>query len=217
MHSELKRYLGMTEFLSGTLGSTFETALFDLQDPELPAVSAINMPADHQDAVRGLLREVCPIRRVRARGMCLNRQVIAEFGNMLKTSVLLIPDESGEPAGALCLVTRCGVFLRMMPLAAEMLNFDSEELEEEPTDRPDFPEELPRNEDPTLEAIDRAVAEMGIEPGRASQEERLELICDLMDDGVFELKGAVARCAQLLSVSPQSIYRYISKIKRARG
>ncbi len=214
MHSELKQYQKMTEFLSGTLGSTFETALFDLTDSELPAVSAINMPQDHQDAVREFLREVCPLRRVRARGMCLNRQVIAEFGNLLKVSALLLPGEDGEAVGALCLVTRCGVFMRMMPLAAEMLNFDNEELEDEAMEPL---ESAPLSGEPTLEAIDRAVAELGIEPDRASQEERLELICDLMDDGVFELKGAVARCAQLLAVSPQSIYRYISKIKRARG
>lgn len=217
MNRELKKYLPMTEFLSGTLGSTFETAVFDLTEPEMPALSAFNMPADHQDAVRELLREVLASRRARFRGMCLNRQVLAEFGNMLKVSVLLIPGEDGELVGALGLVTRCGVFLRMMPLAAEMLNFDTEDLEDEPGESPEASEGPAEAGEPTLEAIDRAVAELGIEPERASQEERLELICDLMDDGVFELKGAVARCAQLLSVSPQSIYRYITKIKRARG
>ncbi len=61
------------------------------------------------------------------------------------------------------------------------------------------------------------VKEMGVEPGRISQEERLEAIFDLYDMGVFELKGAVARTADALEISAQSVYRYLAKIKRARS
>ena len=43
------------------------------------------------------------------------------------------------------------------------------------------------------------------------------MIIQLYDSGVLDLKGAVAKTAQALRMSEQSIYRYVAKVKRGRG
>ena len=40
---------------------------------------------------------------------------------------------------------------------------------------------------------------------------------DLYDAGFFELKGAVAKAAEVLGISQKSVYRYLAKIKQARN
>ena len=45
----------------------------------------------------------------------------------------------------------------------------------------------------------------------------MEIILELYEMGVYSLKGSVARTAEVLQISEQSVYRYLSKIKRARG
>ena len=54
-------------------------------------------------------------------------------------------------------------------------------------------------------------------PDRLTADEKTELIIDLYDSGVLDLKGAVAKTAQALRMSEQSIYRYVAKVKRGRG
>lgn len=73
------------------------------------------------------------------------------------------------------------------------------------------------NAAPSLDLIARVLEENGIAPGEASANERVDLLYEMYNLGVFELKGAVAKAAEARSESPkQSVYRYLSKIKKAR-
>ncbi len=76
---------------------------------------------------------------------------------------------------------------------------------------------LPDGGTPTLERIDAIVRENSEAPERLTPEEKMELFIDLYDEGVFELKGAVAKAAEALHMSEQSVYRYLAQIRRARG
>ena len=214
MSRELEAYKKIVDFLGETLGKTFEAVLFDMTDPALPVAAAANSGGEHREAMRALIAEAAASRRVREKGYCANRALQTGFGSMAKMSVLFIPGEAGEYVGALCLNVRCGAFMNLLNLASDMLNFDTTDLDDSWTDDADAGD---AGRAPTLEMIDAVVKDMGVEPGRISQEERLEAILDLYDMGVFELKGAVARTADALEISAQSVYRYLAKIKRARS
>lgn len=214
MSRELEAYKKIVDFLGETLGKAFEAVLFDMTDPALPVAAAANSTGEHREAMRALIAEAAASRRVRERGYCANRPLQTGLGSMAKMSVLFIPDEAGEYVGALCLNVRCGAFMNLLNLASDMLNFDTTDLDDSWTEDADAGD---AGRAPTLEMIDAVVKDMGVEPGRISQEERLEAILDLYDMGVFELKGAVARTADALEISAQSVYRYLAKIKRARS
>ena len=45
----------------------------------------------------------------------------------------------------------------------------------------------------------------------------MELLTDMYDEYVFSVKGSVAKTAEVLGMSEQSVYRYIAGIKKTRG
>jgi predicted transcriptional regulator YheO len=51
-------------------------------------------------------------------------------------------------------------------------------------------------------------------PERLSQEEKMEVIKFLYEQGFFQLKGAAENIAAELHVSTPTIYRYLRKIQR---
>ncbi len=213
MCDELSQYVKLVSFLGEALGSTFEACLFDLAVPGYPVVASVNSHKDTQDKVRAFVLKAAASRQTQTKGYFANRPIEIDFSKLLKSSVFFIYGEEEKPVGALCLNLRCDLFMKMATFANSMLQFNTEDLE---TEEPET--ELLRTADQelSLDTITQMVGEFGVEPGRFSQEERLEIILDMYDMGVFELKGAVAKTAEELQISAQSVYRYLTKIKKAR-
>jgi len=110
------------------------------------------------------------------------------------------------------------LYIELTPFVAlsshidNLLHFDVTNIDEIQPVQPPAP-----TEEPTLELIDKMVSEFSDAPDRLTPDEKTELIIDLYDSGVLDLKGAVAKTAQALRMSEQSIYRYVAKVKRGRG
>nr|WP_304654861.1 helix-turn-helix domain-containing protein [Sporolactobacillus sp. STSJ-5] len=75
----------------------------------------------------------------------------------------------------------------------------------------------PSIEDLAKASIKEIVGGVNIPPERMSQEERLEIIEKLNENGIFLLKGIVSIVAEELCTSEASIYRYLSKVKKVHG
>ncbi len=213
MCDELSQYVKLIPFLGETLGNTFEACLFDLTVPGYPVVASVNSHEDTQDKVRTFVHKAVSSRQTQTKGYFANRPIEIDYSKLLKSSVFFIYSAEGKPVGALCLNLRCDLFMKMTAFANSMLQFNTEDLEtEEPRT------ELPRvaDQEISLDVIAQMVDEFGVEPGRFSQQQRLENNLDLYVMGVFELKGSVAKAAEELQISPQSVYRYLTKIKKAR-
>lgn len=213
MNDGLDQYAKMVSFLGETLGNTFEACLFDLTAPGYPVVASANSHGDTQEKVRAFVSKAASSRQVRERGYFTNRPIEIDFSKLLKASVFFIYGAEGKPVGALCLNLRCDLFMKMTAFASSMLQFNTEDLDD---DAAEAILPAPAGHEPSLDVITQMVGEFGVEPGRFSQNERMEIILDLYDMGVFELKGAVAKAAEELRISVQSVYRYLTKIKKAR-
>ena len=206
MENTLNGYKKLIDFLGATLDGAFEASLFSLKDPGHPALVAYSGEGACLDKLRDFVAEAAASVQTRDVGYYVNRPVIADVGKLLKASVYFI--DGGE--GALCLSMRCDLFMRMSDLATRMLTFNTTSFDEEASARSEEPAE------PSLDTIAQTVAEFGVEPERFTQNERQEILVDLYDMGVFKLKGAVAKTAEALKISEQSVYRYLAKIKKAR-
>lgn len=213
MNGELIPYAKLVSFLGECLGGTFEACLFDLAAPGCPVIASVNSHGGDVEKVRAFVREAAGSRQVRERGYFANRPIEIDFAKLLKSSVFFIYDTEGMPVGALCLNMRCDLFMKMVTFANSMLQFNIADIDD---DGAEASASDAAGQEPSLDTITRMVSEFGVEPGRFSPEERMEIILDLYDVGVFELKGAVARCAEELRISVQSVYRYLTKIKQAR-
>lgn len=210
MKNELDDYRKLIDFLGTVLDGTFEAGLFSLADPKRPALVAHSGAGEHLDKMRDFVVEAAGSQRFRDRGFFANHPIVVDVGKMLKASVLFIENAEGELAGALCLSMRCDLFFRMSDYMSKMLRFNTEGIDDPTPEAPEAPQE------PSLDTITQTVMSFGVEPERFTQAERQEILVDLYDLGVFKLKGAVAKTAEALKISEQSVYRYLAKIKKAR-
>lgn len=201
------RYQKLTEFLSLALGELYETGLFDLRDPSLPLIAASKEQSDIHEDIRKLIIEEAQKNTTQIAGM----PMVLELGKMLKVSVFFVQDENEEAVAALWISMRCDFFLRLNAFANAMLP----QNHSVPVNGGGNSTEV-ITVDNLEAAILRMAKEFAAEPARLSLNERQEFILDLYDAGIFNIKGAVAKTAEVLRISEQSVYRYISKIKKNR-
>lgn len=206
-------YAALIGFLGQSLPSAFELILFDATVRELPVLACANRMTGTHELSRRLVAELLRNKAVRERGMATNLPSQNDLGRMIKSSVYLIKNEKGNVTMALCVNMQCDVFLQMQTLVSSALQFNSA-VPEEGGQLPH--QTAPLTGEPSLDLIARVLEKNNIEPRQASPNERVDLICEMYDLGVFELKGSVAKAAEALQISEQSVYRYLSKIRKAR-
>jgi predicted transcriptional regulator YheO len=61
--------------------------------------------------------------------------------------------------------------------------------------------------------ITSVIGKLKIPPERLSSQEKIEVVRELNELGVFLLKGGVSQVAASLSISEPTVYRYLQKLK----
>ena len=212
MNPWLEQAKATASFLSEALPVNYEIYVFDLTKKKVPVAASFRTKSRHTEALRKYVRAILENETVVANGMLTRRGDAIMEKRLYRTSVQLFKDENGKPVSALVLCMDIMDLLSANETLNSLLSFDTTELEEiNPKTADDTPIEL------TLEVIDRETADFTDAPERLTPDERSELLMDLYDTGVFELKGSVAHAAFVLKMSEQSIYRYLTKIRQLRG
>ena len=62
------------------------------------------------------------------------------------------------------------------------------------------------------DAVQAAIT-AGLPPDRLTMDEKIRIVDDLQQAGIFYMKGAVSEVAAQLGSSEATIYRYLSKLK----
>lgn len=212
MNTALERYLPMAAFLAETLPEGYEIRVFDCTEKGMPVAVQFHAKRGNEDAIRKFLRTVIRNPAVVENGMLPNRGELIRNGKLYKTSFFFIKDDDGNLAGALALSFQLSEIIAVSEMLNSMIALSTEEIESIGLREP-----FAADEKPTLDTIERIVSEETDAPQRLTPEEKKALIVELYDAGVFDLKGAVAEAAAALHLSEQSIYRYLSQIRRMRG
>jgi len=139
-------------------------------------------------------------------------------GNLLKSSTLYLKNDQNELIGLVCVNVDMSVFMDLDQKLRAIINYDLAEdvFGDAPLVQPsdkveeNFGESL---EDLTASSIETIINDFGIPPERMSPEEKLDVVRQLNEKGVFLLKGEVSRVARYLNVSEATVYRYLSKVK----
>ena len=61
--------------------------------------------------------------------------------------------------------------------------------------------------------IQTVLGKISIPADRLSSNEKIEIVKELNEQGVFLLKGGVSKVAAALSISEPTVYRYLQKLK----
>lgn len=201
MENDLIYYKRLTEFLGKSLGSMYSTALFEYNGGEFISAAAYNIDAEAIARTADFLSE-----ELNEEDEVLNKAIEAEPGQISKISAYVMCDGSGNAVGVLCILMKCTQFFKMSNWINEFLNFSCNGNEDDTKNYP-----------LTFEGISEYIKDYNTQKGKLSKGEREEIICDLFDMGMFNIKGAVVHTAGELNMSAKSVYRYISAIKNARS
>lgn len=138
-----------------------------------------------------------------------NYQGISASGKLLKSSTYFIRDEQQQIVGLLCINIDYEKFAQFRNFLNELLDLPADNDGEDPLEH--FSTSV---KEVAHESIVAIMSKFDVSPHRMSQEERMAIVKEMYDNGVFLLKGAIGEVASLLKTSEATIYRYLNKIKK---
>lgn len=129
-------------------------------------------------------------------------------GRVLKSSTSFIRNSSGTVIAALCINFDTTDFFNAAQVLSPFIAPLAEKQDVTAMETFTFAAEE------TLKSLfDQAVAKIGKQPSTMSYEEKIDLVKELEELGVFQFKGAVEQVAALTGVSKFTIYNYRKKIQ----
>lgn len=213
---KLQRYVPLVKFLAEALGPQYEIVLHDLSSLDKSIVAIENNHISER-SVGGPATDLL-LNFLKANENNNNSNYVANYpgysktGKTVKGSTFLIKDEEGERIGALCINIDVSVYLNAYNALKEVVG---ETMDGKVNNKPGaYVEKLDHSiEDITSDAIKSVLEGSEIPPERMLVDEKMNIINQLNQRGVFLLKGAVSEIAKHLKVSEPTIYRYLNKIK----
>ena len=214
MNQYIKKFISIADFLGDVLGSNTEILLHDLTSYEQSIVHIINGNISNRKIGDPVTDLVLEFMATESKG---NKQFISNYnsktieGRLLYSSTYFIRDDENQIVGALCLNSDYHEVKKSLSFLTSLLpNYVDDKMlsnnnikENLSTD----PQEL------SLNKIDAIINEFDVLPSRMTTEEKTNIIAELNDCGVFNIRGSVQEVATKLQMSEPSIYRYIKKIK----
>jgi len=216
MDSRLKPYVPLVEFISRIVGPRCEVVLHDVSDLEhsVVAISSCNLTGRKiGDAVTDLALKVLKgdgrmdtDRLVNYRGKAKS----AINGELLyfRSSTFVIRD-SGKIIGLLCVNADTSIYREIHAKLNALEMVDSlHELTDE-TDKALPMEHLTTDvTDLFSESVIKAQEKFG-ELRKMNKANRQRFVHEMDAKGLFSVKGFVPRVAEVLGISPQTVYRYL--------
>ena len=220
---KLDAYIPIVEFLGKALGEHCEIVLHDVSNPEHSIVAIANGHLSGRHIGGSLTDLVLKLLRQEKKDQVpyvVNYHGKGSTGHVFRSSSYFIKDGDGEVIGVLCMNYDVQPYLKARAALDKeiLLGLQADDFsaaEQAETKSGAVFETLYKTAGDAIDSmIDKRLAPYSVEPKRLSMEERIQVIHDLNDDGLFLLKGGISTLAEKLGVSEPTIYRYLQRIRR---
>ncbi|MPW26126.1 YheO-like PAS domain protein [Alkalibaculum sp. M08DMB] len=204
--------MGMVDFLADFLGEDAEVVLHDVADLENSVIAIRNNHISGREIgapATDLVLKILKNPKYEEYSYLSNYKGVSRSGNTLKSATYLIKDEN-KVVGALCINMDIQGIYQIKTFFDRLFNFHGEEEKNEQISETfsQTANEL------TFDSIYKVVQGYGIPPERMDQDEKIKIVYELNEKGIFLIKGAVSEAALALKVSEATIYRYLGKLKK---
>lgn len=212
--TSLEEVFPLAEFLSDAFGPMAEIAVHDLDRPHASIVFIRNGHLSGRKKGDSMTKETLELtRKARDSGI----DFISDYrghdlnDHQFRVSSFFIRDKEDEVIGALCI----NINITELQRAAHLLQTISETDSVNGMVTSGIPsQELEENPEENIRRVTREVIkQVHIPIDKLSRIERLAIIKDLKDRGIFLIKGAVGVVAPELKVSVPTLYRYLQSLK----
>jgi predicted transcriptional regulator YheO len=211
--SFLKPYTAVADMIANTFGDDCEVVVHDLEDPEHSVVYVANNKVTGREigqSFHTLVSKVMLSEKL-VDDHADNYYFTAANGKLIRSSTLLIRDDAGEVAGAICInLDTSRITQQMEYLQSLMPNRENPKTNDA---------EVPGRSDVGItdmadDLIKRIVGSSPVET--MSRKQRIEKVRFMEEKGIFLIKGSIEKVAEGLGVNPVTIYSYRDEIRGKR-
>lgn len=208
MHPLLQSVLPMVEGLAQTFGRHCEVVLHDFSKPQNSVVAIANGHITGRSIGSPMTERGLKALRQKDFGENLIRyKTVTQNGRILKSSTFFLRAEEGKVIGCLCInldITELTMAQQYLSQIAATNEDQHHEVEE--TYSQNVNEMLYQLVGKVIDRLPRPVAYL-------SKEEKVLVVKELDEMGIFMIKGAVEYLAEKLCVSRYTIYNYIDEVR----
>lgn len=215
---KLAQYTALVKFLGAALGPDYEIVLHDIngKDQSVAAIangriSGRNVGAPLTDKALRFIAD----KTYQDHDFLCNYTGRSKDERTLRASTMFIKDDGGRLIGMLCINFDPSRYQKASQDILKLCGLGNEIVLDDADLHPAG--EVENFSDSIAEVTDTVLKRYlkdGIPPERLTQEEKMAIVKQLEERGIFLLKGAVNEVASRLHCSAASIYRYLGKINK---
>lgn len=211
---EWQNYLTMVDALGNFFGGTAEVILFEFSGNEQKAIYITNSLTQRGIGSSMSTPELAALRYLEAHDMESHKvfengmEELPDF----KSSISLIKDDGGEIIGAVVINLKQRELQLIRNFINNLASTDSSGIEGLMTDEYKLASGNLHHVISTN--IQKYTSLNGTDVTRLKPDEKMEIVKELMDLGVFQIKNAINEVSAQLHTSTPTIYRYIARIQK---
>ena len=213
---DLKRYMDLSDFLGSVLGPDYEVIVYDLKQI-LYILNGNISGRKNGDPLSPTMKSILQSEESAKERWQANYRALSANGKILRCSTLFIKDESGKALGGLNINFDDNRYKELSNLIFSLCHPDhyvskNISIEIKGNDEQTiFSENISNTIDEILHRINKSLPF-----SKLSHSEKLDIIRQLYQKGIFSMKGSVKTVGNRLSCSPASMYRYLDIIKKEK-
>ena len=209
VQENLKSLMPIVDALAETLGKNCEVVLHDLRNPEHSIIKIANnhltgrdLGSPATDFVLSLLNK-----KDLEKDYFVGYSTKTKTGNELKSTTVFIRNAKNKIIGALCINIDLTPYRSLRNVLDEICFIS-----------PNHPEKPPRekfapNTDTLInDVLGQSIRKIGKPVSNMGKQEKLRLISELKEKGIFLIRGAAKRVSKELGVSLPTVYKYLEEI-----
>ncbi|MBU3092764.1 PAS domain-containing protein [Clostridium sp. CM028] len=216
IQNKLNKYIPLVDFIAAILGKNSEVALHDLTDLDHSIISIKNnyiskreVGAPATDLILKILKENSNEKN----DFITNYNGDNKINNSLRSSTFFIRDDDMNLIGLISVNTDETALNTLMETVSKVYSLYKKEPELERKDDSESENLSSIIEELAQCSINKITSSKGITIEYLKQEDKIHIVEELHQKGIFLLKGAVKQLAKTLGSSEATIYRYVQKIK----
>jgi predicted transcriptional regulator YheO len=207
----VKPFLPLVDAIAETLGKNCEVVLHDLSKPEQSIVRIANGHITGRDvggpATGLVLRYIGKPTKTEA---LVGYRTRTNTGAELKSTTMLIKNAKGLVIGALCINIDITGYLSVKKTLEQLCLLS----DPEPDEQRESPESFESSVDSLIhETLEQSISKTGKPVAYMRKEDKLRVIRDLKERGLFLIKGSARRISRELNVSLATTYKYLEEIE----
>lgn len=211
-HPVLQSFLQILPGLAQMLGPNYEVILHDLRYPDSSIIGICGSVTGR--AVGGPITNFV-LHTLHNYGNNapdrINYRTETRDGRILRSSTIFIRDDEGNIIGCLCFNSDVTPYLNVMEHLQSLTNFSTIVA---PMGTNNVEEHFATDiTDMMKDAVKRVLSKRTVSPAQMHKKEKLQILSELEESGIFDIRGSVEYVATCLHVSTPTIYNYLKEIK----